>query len=276
MIVSWWRTATIVFGLASLVAALVAVVTDQVGLVVVAAMLAGVSVALVVASQRRRPDEPTAPGTEDVPSATNTADEPTAPDDEERPAEPGSAPAGPDPHPAGFAPRPAEEIDLREPTEDCLIDPETGLFNQLFFDASLVKRVSAARRALRPLSVAVAEVVVRVDDQGATDGPAPAPDVARTMLAVLREADLVARADDGRYLILLEDTPENGAVWTLERLRRRLVEILPGHTVRVGVSCYPAYGFSAAQLVAQARRALDGAREWHQDRIEVTAEDPDD
>jgi GGDEF domain-containing protein len=274
MTISRWRTATIVLGLTSLVAALVAVVTDQVGLVVVAAVLAGVSVALVVASRRRRPDESTTPGTKDVSTAASTADEPTAPDDEERPAEPGSAPAGPDPHPAGFAPRPAEEIDLREPTEDGVIDRETGLFNQLFFDASLVKRVSAARRALRPLSVAVAEVVVRVDDEGATDGPAP--EVARTMLAVLRDADLVARADDGRYLILLEDTPENGAVWTLERLRRRLVEVLPGHAVRVGVSYYPAYGFSATQLVAQARRALDGAREWHQDRIEVTAEDPDD
>ena len=95
------------------------------------------------------------------------------------------------------------------------------------------------------------------------------------MTSVFREADTLARSTDGLYLILLEDTPENGAVWTLERLRRGISEQLPGHTLWVGLSCYPAHGFDAAQLTSQARDALDSAREWQQDRIEVTASDPD-
>ena len=41
----------------------------------------------------------------------------------------------------------------------------------------------------------------------------------------------MARSDDGLYLILLEDTPENGAIWTLERLRRTIAEELPGNTL---------------------------------------------
>lgn len=156
---------------------------------------------------------------------------------------------------------------------DVITDAETGLFSQVFFDASLVKRISAARRGLRPLSVAIADVVLDVG----TDAVAPAPSkpVADTMLAVFREADTLARSGDGLYLILLEDTPENGAIWTLERLRRKIAEDLPGHTLWVGLSCYPAFGFDADQLVIQARGALTSAREWHQDRIEVTTAAPD-
>jgi GGDEF domain-containing protein len=77
--------------------------------------------------------------------------------------------------------------------------------------------------------------------------------------------------DSGVFAVLLEDTPENGAIWTLERIRRRISEDLPGCTVRAGMSCYPAYAFDAKQLVDQSLTALDAAREWRQDRIEVAA-----
>ncbi len=158
-------------------------------------------------------------------------------------------------------------------TTDLITDPVTGLFTQVFFDASLVKRISAARRGLRPLSIAVADVVVGVGTPEMAQA-LPIP-IARIMTDVFREADTVARGPDGLFLILLEDTPENGAIWTLERVRRRIAEELPGHTVWVGLSCYPAYGFEAEQLTAQAREALAAAREWQQDRIEVTTATPD-
>lgn len=162
---------------------------------------------------------------------------------------------------------------LDELPNDVLIDPATGLFSQVFFDASLIKRISAARRGLRPLSIAVADVVLDVGT--AQIHPAPPRPVADVMVGVFREADTLARSKDGLYLILLEDTPENGAIWTLERLRRKIAEDLPGHTLWVGLSCYPAYGFDGNQLADQARRALESAREWQQDRIEVTTSDPD-
>lgn len=155
-----------------------------------------------------------------------------------------------------------------------ITDPGSGLFNQVFFDASLVKRVSAARRGLRPLTVALIEVLCRLgeDDEHPAD-PRPVADI---LVATLREADTVARTDAGLFAVLLEDTPENGAIWTLERLRRRITDDVKGTTVRAGVSSYPAYGFDADQLMAQAADALDAAREWRQDRIEVTTANPDD
>lgn len=149
-----------------------------------------------------------------------------------------------------------------------LREPLTGLFTQDFFDASLPKAVSSARRGLRPLSVAAVTVVVGhpVDGAAAADLVA----VARTMVDVFRDADTVAITDDGLFLVLLEDTPEAGAVWTLERLRRELTSQDPTRTMWAGVSCYPAYSFDADALVAQARAALEAARQWKQDRIEIT------
>lgn len=148
-----------------------------------------------------------------------------------------------------------------------LVDPTTGLFTQAFFEASLPKRVSAARRGLRPLSVAAVTVVSGHPTDGAAVVDPHA--VARAMAEVFRDADTIAVADDGLFLVLLEDTPEAGAVWTLERLRRDLTAEDPGRTMWAGVSCYPAYSFDADGLVTQARTALDAARQWQQDRIEI-------
>jgi len=157
---------------------------------------------------------------------------------------------------------------------DDITDPDTGVFTQIFFDASLGKRISAARRGLRPLTVAMVEVVERVGQPDMAQ-TAPKP-VAEILVDTLREADTVARMDSGVFAVLLEDTPENGAIWTLERIRRKISEDLPGCTVRAGMSCYPAYAFDAAQLVEQSLAALDAAREWRQDRIEVTTASPED
>lgn len=157
---------------------------------------------------------------------------------------------------------------------DDILDPETGVFTQVFFDASLGKRISAARRGLRPLTVAMVEVVEEVG-LPTVHQTAPKP-VADILTETLREADTVARMDSGIFAVLLEDTPENGAIWTLERIRRRVSEELQGCTLRAGMSCYPAYAFDASRLVEQSLAALEAAREWRQDRIEVTTASPED
>lgn len=157
---------------------------------------------------------------------------------------------------------------------ELITDVESGVFNQVFFDASLGKRISAARRGLRPLTVALMDVVERLGEPDeAQTKPRP---VAEILTSTLREADTVARTDHGLFAVLLEDTPENGAIWTLERVRRRVTEEIPGTTVHAGLSCYPAYAFDADQIMVQAIEALDAAREWRQDRIEVTTASPDD
>jgi GGDEF domain-containing protein len=164
-------------------------------------------------------------------------------------------------------PDPLEDID----GEGSLTDASTGLFNEQFFRVSLDTRVSAARRHLRPVAV----VLVQVSEGVREGAPSPvAPDlVAEGVRATLRDADTACRLDDGRFALILEDTPENGAVWTVERVRRALALERPGQTLWAGIACYPAHAFDAWELFDRAANALEAAREWHQDRIEVaTAE----
>ena len=152
-----------------------------------------------------------------------------------------------------------------------LTDPASQLFSEAYFRVALQSRLASARRHLRPVAVCLLEVAEgQADDRPAA---APATRVAEAIRETLREADNACRLDDGSYAVILEDTPENGAVWTIERVRRNLVSRFGSHTMWAGVACYPAHAFSTEELLEQARAALTVAQEWKQDRIEVAVAD---
>ena len=120
---------------------------------------------------------------------------------------------------------------------------------------------------LRPLAFAQLEVV-----DGLPDGPPTSsdPEVVTAMIrATLRHSDVAARLADGSYGLMLEDTPEDGAVWAVERLRRALATRPGGRVLRAGVACYPGQALTPADIVVAAKAAFTTAREWPQDRIEV-------
>jgi hypothetical protein len=161
----------------------------------------------------------------------------------------------------------SEPDDLRLPVDASLLDPVSGLFAQPVFMAIVDLRVLACRRMLRPLAVAQFEVV-----EGLPDGPVTLADpavVAAMLRKTLRAADVSARLSDGTFGLFLEDTPEDGAVWTLERLRRALATRKGGRTLRAGIACYPGHALDAPGVLAAAAGALESARSWPQDRIEV-------
>lgn len=159
-----------------------------------------------------------------------------------------------------FGPPPEERVPL-------LTDPVTGLFSEDYFDIAIEARIAAARRHLRPVGVVLLEVVqgLRLNDPRPTDPHL----VAEAVRVTLREADTASRREDGKFALLLEDTPENGAIWTVERIRRHLIEADASLTVWAGVACYPAHAFDKESILRAAESALVSAREWHQDRIEV-------
>ncbi len=150
---------------------------------------------------------------------------------------------------------------------DLLADPQTGLFSEGYFRVALDARISAARRHLRPVAVVILDVVQ--DLESGRPLPSDPKLVAESIAATVRDADTACRMDDGRFALVLEDTPENGAIWTVERVRRRLAEAAPGQTLWAGVACYPAHAFDSDEILAQTEQALKAAREWRQDRIEV-------
>lgn len=156
---------------------------------------------------------------------------------------------------------------------DPLVDRSTGLFSENFFNVALDSRVAAARRHLRPVAVVILQVI-----EGLPAGePVPADPifVADAIKATLREADTACRLHNGHFALLLEDTPENGAIWTVERIRRHLADGSADRTdervmtLWAGVACYPAHAFGADEVLQAAHHALTAATEWRQDRIEV-------
>jgi diguanylate cyclase (GGDEF)-like protein len=160
---------------------------------------------------------------------------------------------------------PARELDRT------LVDPETGLYTEEYFRVAVETRVLAARRHLRPVAVVLFDVIDGPDPGG--ERPADPMPVADAIRETLREADTACRLSDGRYAFVLEDTPEDGAIWTVERLRRTLSSMHGAQTRWAGIACYPAHAFSADEVLDKAEAAFRAAREWTQDRIEVAVSD---
>ena len=125
---------------------------------------------------------------------------------------------------------------------DPVRDAESGLLNEHYFDAALPNRVANARRGLRPIAIGV--LAVAADAAPAT--------VAEALTTALRESDTACRLHDGRYAVLLEDTPEDGARRTLERV----VALLGAVPAWAGVACYPAHALEVGELRAMADAAL--------------------
>lgn len=154
--------------------------------------------------------------------------------------------------------------------KNAVTDPESGLFNESYFKAATEARVAAARRHLRPVAIILMQVM---DTSGETRTPADPHLIADYLAATLRESDTACRTSRGLFALVLEDTPENGAVWTVERIRRRLAEDQEDLTMWAGVACYPAHAFEVRDLVSKASEALEAATDWNQDRIEVATAD---
>ena len=151
------------------------------------------------------------------------------------------------------------------PSDEPINHSITGLFNEKYFKATIDTRVLAAKRHLRPVSVALVSVSAGSD----RSIPADMVKVSHAIRTTLRDSDIACHLDDGRFAFILEDTPEDGAVWTLERLRRCLGEVDPTMVQWAGIACYPAHAFNSAELLAKTEEALGTASEWPQARIEV-------
>ena len=181
----------------------------------------------------------------------------------------GAAPA-PVVRPSTPTPVPAAELpDRGRGPAGGIHDGATGLFNEHYFAVAVDSRVAAARRHLRPVAI----IQLSVSRPGEADNMADPVAVSSAVRATLRDSDTACRMDDGRFAIILEDTPEEGAILTAERLRRAMATAAPDHIQRAGVACYPAHAFNAPELLAKADRALEAARDWPQHRIEVAIAD---
>ena len=155
-------------------------------------------------------------------------------------------------------------------TIDRAVDPVSGLPDHRYFEIALGRHLAMARRGLRPLSLVLFEL------DGLENFAPYLRDHAmrvltRTLGKTLRDSDTACRISDSVVGVLLDDTPDAGAVWAAERIRGALFASPAGDilTLSAGVACYPAHALEAEHLVDSAKRALEAARTNGRDRGEV-------
>jgi GGDEF domain-containing protein len=170
-------------------------------------------------------------------------------------------------HGAEEAVRQASAEGTAREAADFLVDAESGLRGEAYFRASFEDRMATARRHLRPITLVLCEVVPATA-AGREMRPEDAPIVARSLERTLRESDLACRLDDGRFVLLLDDTPDTSAVWAMERLRNQMQMELPLR-VRAGIASYPSHGLNTHEVLDHASRALVEAGSMHHDGIQV-------
>ncbi|MBC8040269.1 MAG: diguanylate cyclase [Opitutaceae bacterium] len=166
---------------------------------------------------------------------------------------------------------------LRELRELATRDALTGLLNRRAFDALLAEEVDRARRLGHPLTLVILDLdhfKTINDTHGHAAGDTVLAAAARVFEAEVRSIDRVARIGGEEFAVLLMETGAEEGLAVAQRLvdavRARTVSLAAGgslaFTASAGVAALPAYGESAAALLAAADKALYAAKHAGRDR----------
>ena len=138
-----------------------------------------------------------------------------------------------------------------------VVDVDTGLPDQRFFELALDGRVAAARRHLWPMTLVLVDLTIDSDPTDERQAVEALASFGVLLRRTLRESDIACRLNGHRFGVLLEDTAEEGGVWTAERLQIGLARD-PGRITRLsaGVASYPTHAMRADEILRQARAAL--------------------
>lgn len=161
-----------------------------------------------------------------------------------------------------------------------LTDELTRLSNRRAFMRRLDDEVSRVQRHGFPLSLVLMDLdhFKRINDKS---GHAAGDDVLRCysedVLSIFRHHDLVARYGGEEFAVLLPNTAQDGVVCALEKVRRRLTEVVTARgedavelpTFSAGVAQFQA-GETTSHLIERADSALYAAKRKGRDRIEVS------
>ena len=147
-------------------------------------------------------------------------------------------------------------------------DPLTGVLNRRGIQQGAVAALAIARRHERPLSV----VVCDIDgfkafnlSRGFALGDRVLRGLADTMLANVREEDLLGRIDGDGFMLILIDSSAMDAAVVVERMRSafealRVDGFAPGLTATFGIADFRAEDVSVGDIAARADEALQQAR----------------
>ena len=150
-----------------------------------------------------------------------------------------------------------------------LHDPLTGLPNRRMLDITFDANLARADRFGSVFSVLLIDIdfFKRYNDTyGHDEGDQILIQLASTLKAYIRRTDLVARFGGEEFIVVMSDTPREGAVIFAERVRVA-VEAEAGVTVSIGVAQY-LIGATISELIKTADDALYLAKRSGRNRVE--------
>ena len=171
-------------------------------------------------------------------------------------------------------------IALREQLRSqALRDPLTGLYNRRFMEEMLARSVQDAEGRRAPLSAVMVDLdhFKKLNDQfGHAAGDAVLRQVATTIMAMLRGADVACRYGGEELAILMPDCGMDVALAKAEQVRAAIAAIsrdgrVPPITASLGVASRPETAARAEDLLAQADAALYAAKQQGRDCVVAAA-----
>ena len=152
-------------------------------------------------------------------------------------------------------------------------DALTKLSNRRYLMARLEEEARRARRTDRPFSMLMVDVdhfKKFNDTYGHQAGDEVLAGVAAALQECVREVDCAARYGGEEFVIVLPETPAEGAIDVAARIRSRLAaEMFPGGkvTVSLGIAEFPADGETPEFVLRAADAALYRAKREGRDRV---------
>ena len=138
-----------------------------------------------------------------------------------------------------------------------LLDAETGLPDAPYFNLALEGRVAAARRHLWPVTVLLLEIGLTPECETGRAQSEALAGFADLLRRTLREADIACRTSATGFAVVLDDTAEEGGVWTAERIQVALAaDVSKVRQLAAGVASYPSHGLEAGEVLGRAQAAL--------------------
>lgn len=172
-------------------------------------------------------------------------------------------------------------VELEEHRRAALMDPLTGLLNRRGMDARLEALLAPAPPAEFSLLMIDIDHFKSINDHfGHALGDAVIRNVADAIRKCIRGGDHAVRYGGEEFLVILPDTPVDGASTVAETVRARVASLrlvrrrddfrLPPFTVSVGVAGYQP-GDNADALLQRADSALYRSKEQGRNRVSVQA-----